>query len=135
MMFSASNLDNLVIAQFSFAQPADFGRELDKSIVFRTKSCPGLAHGIQAPAPDITLLIDVGTSGQLTLDESSRDVQYARPILDLLNRLPQWKPATLDGQPVPGRLTVEMEIGLGMVSSRVVPSVKNPVPLLKAVAK
>ncbi|RTQ47441.1 hypothetical protein EJV47_18620 [Hymenobacter gummosus] len=84
---------------------------------------------------NIVLFVDVGTSGQLTLDESSRDMQYARPILDLLNRLPQWKPATLDGQPVPGRLTVEMEIGLGMVSSRVMPSLKDPVPPLKAVGR
>ncbi|RAK64507.1 hypothetical protein DLM85_17575 [Hymenobacter edaphi] len=72
----------------------------------------------------ITLLVNVGKSGQLTLDESSRDVQYARPIMDMLNRMPQWQPATVDGQPVPGQLEVEMEVGSTTVSSRVRPMVK-----------
>lgn len=72
----------------------------------------------------ITLLIDVGKSGQLTLNETSRDVQYAQPILAMLNRLPQWQPATVDGQPVPGRLVVEMEISSSTVSSYVHPEVK-----------
>lgn len=72
----------------------------------------------------ITLLVDVGKGGQLTLDESSRDVHYAQPILAMLNRLPQWQPATIDGQPAPGRLVVEMEISSSTVSSYVHPQVK-----------
>lgn len=87
------------------------------------------------PKGRIVLLIDVGKSGQLTLNETSRDMHYAHPVLAMLNRLPQWQPATVDGQPVPGQLTVEMEISSATVSSYVRPAAKRPLPVLKAAAR
>jgi hypothetical protein len=58
VMLSTSDLNNLIIAQVLLTETDNLGRELDQGVIRRVKACSCLTHAVQAPSPNVTILVD-----------------------------------------------------------------------------